>query len=67
MDLFVMILWTLISLLVLAAVIRYAIDSSKTSKKLTELVEEVQYLRKEIKKQNENNKIENNHIIDKRV
>lgn len=52
--------------LVMAAIIRYAIDSSKTSKKIGDLIREVHALRVELKKQNEGNQV-NDHIIDKRI
>jgi TM2 domain-containing membrane protein YozV len=56
--LFVIITW-IISLLIFVLVIRYAIDSSQTSKKLDDLIDEIRMLRKDIKKQS--------HIIDKRI
>ncbi|MDB5055503.1 MAG: hypothetical protein JWM44_3553 [Bacilli bacterium] len=43
-------LW-LIGLVILMAVIRYAIDSSKTSSKLEDLLHEVRMLRNDIKNQ----------------
>ncbi|MCD9025454.1 hypothetical protein [Cohnella silvisoli] len=66
-GIFVILLLCLIAILIVAAVVRYAVDSSKTSKKLGDLITEVQYLRNEIRKQNDNKKIENKHIIDERV
>lgn len=51
-------LW-FISLAIVIVVIRYSIDSSRSSKKLDILIDEIRDLRKEIK----NNK----HIIDKKV
>lgn len=53
-------LWTLIIVslisfivvLIIAAIIRYAIDSSNTSRKLDILIKEVHYLKTEIKKCN---------------
>jgi len=53
--------------LIVAAVIRYAIDSSKTSKRLEDLIKEVHYLRTEINKQNNNKKGDNKYIIDEKV
>lgn len=53
--------------LIVAAVIRYAIDSSKTSKRLEDLIKEVHYLRTEIKKQNNNKQGDNKYIIDEKV
>lgn len=53
--------------LIVAAVIRYAIDSSKTSKRLEDLIKEVHYLRTEIKKQNKNKQGDNKYIIDEKV
>lgn len=54
-----MLLWTVIVLLILTAIIRYAIDSSKTSRKMDQLVDEIRILRRELKQQS--------HIIDKKV
>jgi hypothetical protein len=59
---FISIALLIVGFLILVAVIRYAIDSSKTSKKFDDLLFEVQMLRKEIN--NQNNK---KHIIDKRI
>ena len=56
------ILLSTIGILIFAAIIRFAIDSSKTSKRLEDLIIEVQLLRKEMKIQSEKK-----HIIDKRV
>ncbi|SEL10609.1 hypothetical protein [Paenibacillus sp. OK003] len=53
--------------LIVAAVIRYAIDSSKTSKRLEDLIKEVHYLRTEIKQQNNNKQGDNKYIIDEKV
>jgi uncharacterized membrane protein len=53
--------------LIVVAVIRYAIDSSKTSKRLEDLIKEVHYLRTEIKKQNNNKQGDNKYIIDEKV
>lgn len=52
------VMWV-VTLLLLGPIIRGAIDSSRTSKKLDDLVVEVHKLRREIK--------ENKHIIDKKV
>lgn len=54
----ILIVWV-ISMLILVAVIRSALDSSKTSDKLDRLIDEIRLLRKDIK--------ENKHIVDKRV
>jgi hypothetical protein len=51
-----------LTLIILIAIIRYAIDSSKTSRKFDNLLFEVQMLRKELNMLN-NKK----HIIDKRI
>ncbi|SLK13044.1 MULTISPECIES: hypothetical protein [unclassified Paenibacillus] len=53
--------------LIVAAVIRYVIDSSKTSKRLEDLIKEVHYLRTEIKKQNNNKQGDNKYFIDEKV
>ena len=53
--------------LIVVAVVRYAIDSSKTSKRLEYLIKEVHYLKTEIKKQNNNKQGDNKHIIDEKV
>lgn len=53
--------------LIVAAVIRYAIDSSKTSKRLEDLIKEVHYLRTEINKQNNNKQGDNKYFIDEKV
>lgn len=49
----------IISILIIIIVIRHSIDSSKTSRKLDILIDEIRSLRKEIK--------DHKHIIDKRV
>jgi len=64
---FVVLLLCFISFLIVAAVVRYAVDSSKTSKKLGDLISEVHYLRTEIKKQNNNKQDDKKHIIDEKV
>jgi len=54
--------------LIFAAVIRYAIDSSKTSKKLDVLIKEVHYLKTEIKKQQQHKQQDDSkHIINEKV
>jgi hypothetical protein len=53
---------SIVSFLIFIGIIRYAIDSSKTSKKFDDLLFEVQLLRKEI-----NNLNNMKHIIDKRL
>lgn len=54
--------------LIFAAVIRYAIDSSKTSKKLVVLIKEVHYLKTEIKKQQQHKQQDDSkHIINEKV
>ncbi|RAI97404.1 hypothetical protein DET54_105368 [Paenibacillus pabuli] len=70
MDLFgalIALILCFIVFLIVAAVIRYAIDSSKTSKRLEDLIKEVHYLRTEIKKQNNNKQGDNKYIIDEKV
>ncbi|AIQ58100.1 hypothetical protein [Paenibacillus borealis] len=54
----VLIIWFL-SLLVFMLIIRKAIDGSRATYKLDELIQEIRLLRKEIK--------DNKHIIDKRL
>jgi hypothetical protein len=61
-EIFIMIALSVVGFLIFSAMIRYAIDSSKTSKKFDDLLFEVQMLRKEIS--NQNNK---KHIIDERI
>lgn len=58
----------LIVVLIFAAIVRYAIDSSKTSKKLDVLIKEVHYLKTEIKKL-QHHKLQDGgkHIIDEKV
>ncbi|MEK4052992.1 hypothetical protein MHB84_05010 [Paenibacillus sp. FSL F4-0087] len=57
-----------IVVLIIAAIIRYAIDSSKTSRKLDVLIKEVQFLKTEIKKQQSNKQRDDSkHIIDEKV
>lgn len=57
-----------IVVLIFAAIVRYAIDSSKTSKKLDVLIKEVHYLKTEIKKQQHNKQQDGSkHIIDEKV
>ncbi|MGO4730530.1 hypothetical protein [Paenibacillus sp. 2KB_22] len=59
---------SIIVVLIIAAIIRYAVDSSKTSKKLDELIKEVHYLKTEIKKQqNHKQQDDSKHIIDEKV
>ncbi len=69
-------LWTLIIVslisfivvLIIAAIIRYAIDSSNTSRKLDILIKEVHYLKTEIKKmQHHKQRDDSKHIIDEKV
>ncbi|ETT38055.1 MULTISPECIES: hypothetical protein [Paenibacillus] len=58
----------LIVVLIFAAIVRYAIDSSKTSKKLDVLIKEVHYLKTEIKKlQHHKQQDGSKHIIDEKV
>lgn len=58
----------LIVVLIFAAIVRYAIDSSKTSQKLDVLIKEVHYLKTEIKKQQNNKQQDDSkHIIDVKV
>ncbi|MDN4605819.1 hypothetical protein P5G61_31670 [Paenibacillus sp. F6_3S_P_1C] len=57
-----------IVVLIFAAIIRYAIDSSKTSKKLDVLIQEVHYLKTEIKKQQHHKQQDDSkHFIDEKV
>ena len=59
---------SLIVVLIFAAIVRYAIDSSKTSKKLDVLIKEVYYLKNEIKKQQQHKQQDDSkHIIDEKV
>ncbi|MEO2214550.1 hypothetical protein ABGV40_27140 [Paenibacillus amylolyticus] len=71
MELFWALIVPLISIIVVlifAAIIRYAVDSSKTSKKLDELIKEVHYLKTEIKKQQHHKQQDDSkHIIDEKV
>ncbi|NUU79786.1 hypothetical protein [Paenibacillus xylanilyticus] len=53
--------------LIIVAVVRYAIDSSKTSRRLEYLIKEVHYLKSEIKKHNHNKQGDNKQIIDEKV
>ena len=50
---------------ILISVIKYAIDSSKTSEKLDLLLDEIRMLRRELKNQDQDNR--NEHMIDKRL
>lgn len=61
-ELVVVILICLIGFLILAIIIRYGVDTSKTSRKLAELVNEVKLLRTEIHKLKAKE-----HIVDERV
>ncbi|MGE6664148.1 hypothetical protein [Paenibacillus xylanexedens] len=59
---------SLIVVLIVAAIVRYAIDTSKTSKKLDMLIKEVHYLKTEIKKQQQHKQQDGSkHIIDEKV
>lgn len=59
---------SIIVVLIFAAIIRYAVDSSKTSKKLDELIKEVHYLKTEIKKQQDHKQQDDSkHIFDEKV
>lgn len=64
---FVVLLLCLIGFLIVAAVVRYGVDSSKTSKKIEYLINELHYLRLEMNKQNNNKQDDNRHIIDEKV
>ncbi|WNS45850.1 hypothetical protein [Paenibacillus sp. MMS20-IR301] len=57
-GIFGIVMW-IASLLVLMLIIKMAIDKSRATDKLDELIHEIRLLRKEIK--------ENKHIIDKRL
>ncbi|SMF80066.1 hypothetical protein SAMN05661091_1797 [Paenibacillus uliginis N3/975] len=59
MEVLIMIPLWLIFLALTVVVIRYAIDSSKSSRKLDVLTDEIRKLRKETR--------DNKHIIDKKV
>ncbi|GAB6989085.1 hypothetical protein JCM16418A_11350 [Paenibacillus pini] len=48
-------------------IVRYALDSSKTSKRLEDLINEVHDLRTEIKIQNNEKQGDNKYIIDEKV
>jgi type II secretory pathway component PulF len=61
-GIFIVITLSIVGFLIFAAIIRYAMDTSKTSEKFDDLLFEVKMLRKEINHQN-NQK----HIIDKRI
>ncbi|MEK4661717.1 hypothetical protein MHH93_07480 [Priestia sp. FSL H7-0729] len=71
MELFWALIVPLISIIVVlifAAIIRYAIDSSKTSQKLDLLIKEVHYLKTEIKKQQHHKQqADSKHIFDEKV
>lgn len=59
---------SLIVVLIFAAIVRYAIDSSNTSRKLDVLIKEVQFLKTEIKKQQSNKQRDDSkHIIDEKI
>ncbi|RPK29547.1 hypothetical protein [Paenibacillus xylanexedens] len=59
---------SIIVVLIIAAIIRYAVDSSKTSQKLDLLIKEVHYLKTEIKKQQHHKQQDDSkHIIDEKV
>ncbi|MCG7377369.1 hypothetical protein MH215_10210 [Paenibacillus sp. ACRSA] len=57
----------IIGLLILAAVIRYAIDSSKTSKKFDDIIKEIRSLRTELKNQKKVQQEKSKNIIDEKV
>lgn len=63
----IVLLLSFFAFLIIAFVIRYAIDSSQTSRRLDVLIKEVRYLRAEVKRQNQGNSDDNNHIINKKV
>lgn len=56
---FIAVIVFVLTLLLLVIVIKKAIDDSKATAKLDELIQEIRLLRKEIK--------DNKHIIDKRM
>ncbi|MDR6715566.1 hypothetical protein [Paenibacillus sp. 2003] len=59
---------SIIVVLIFVAIIRYAVDSSKTSQKLDLLIKEVHYLKTEIKKQQHHKQQDDSkHIIDEKV
>ncbi|MEO2260408.1 hypothetical protein ABGV43_26255 [Paenibacillus amylolyticus] len=58
----------IIVVLIFAGIIRYAVDSSKTSQKLDLLIKEVHYLKTEIKKQQRHKQQDDSkHNIDEKV
>ncbi|MBR2566571.1 MAG: hypothetical protein IKE29_18415 [Paenibacillus sp.] len=56
-----------ISVLIVAAVIRYAVDSSKTSRKLDLLMKEVRDLRSEFRMLQNTKQQDSKHIINEKV
>jgi len=68
-GIFGFILSILVTFLILSAIIRYSIDSSRSAREIKELVHELRMLRKEIKEIKDINKEikENKHIIDTRI
>lgn len=61
-GIFVFLLIGLVGFLLLAAIVRYGVDSSKTSKKIDYLVNEVRTLRTEVNKLKDTK-----NIIDERI
>ncbi|MBY0202364.1 hypothetical protein [Paenibacillus cucumis (ex Kampfer et al. 2016)] len=57
----------IISVLIVAAVVRYAVDSSKTSRKLDLLMKEVRNLRAEVRGLQHTKGQDSQHIIDEKV
>ncbi|WP_434752253.1 hypothetical protein [Paenibacillus amylolyticus] len=57
----------IIFVLIIAAVVRYAVDSSKTSRKLDLLMKEVRNLRAEVRGLQHTKGQDSQHIIDEKV
>ncbi|KAA8785421.1 hypothetical protein ABIE27_003783 [Paenibacillus sp. 4624] len=57
----------IIIVLIVAAVVRYAVDSSKTSRKLDLLMKEVHDLRTEVRRLQHTKQQDSKHIIDEKV
>ncbi|PZT53221.1 hypothetical protein [Paenibacillus silvae] len=69
MELFTALIWILVSIifiLLIVGIARYAVDSSQTSRKLDTLMKEVCDLRAEVRRL-EQSKQHSQHIIDEKV
>ncbi len=69
MELFTALIWILVSIifiLLIVGIARYAVDSSQTSRKLDTLMKEVRDLRAEVRRI-EQSKQHSQHIIDEKV